>query len=130
MSDPINPSHYDSQDGSEIDCLRAQFAMLGAERMRGYHAGNVLKYLWRWDRKNGVEDLRKAVRHIEFLVELEDSHEGVPGVVRGSGDQAVRRGVLDQGCGPGIIRLATETPDSGAIPAGGGAHSDGIGEVS
>lgn len=130
MSDPVNPSHYDSQDGSEVDCLRAQMAMLGAERMRGYHAGNVMKYLWRWDRKNGVEDLRKAVRHIEFLVALEENHEGVPGVVRGAGDTTVRCGVSDQGCGPGIIRLATEAEDGGAIPAGGGAHSHDIGEVS
>jgi hypothetical protein len=130
MSDPINPSHYDSQDGSEIDCLRAQLSMLGAERMRGYHAGNVLKYLWRWDRKNGVEDLRKAVRHIEFLVELEDNHEGVSSVVRGGRQSAVRGGALDQGLGDGIIRLAAEAEDGGEISRSGGADGAGIGEVS
>lgn len=130
MSDPINPRHYTSQDSSEIDCLRAALAMLGTERMRGYHAGNVLKYLWRWDRKNGVEDLRKAMRHIEFLVRLESGHEGVSCVVRGGCQSAVRGRPSDQGLGDGIIRLATEAEDSAKISRSSGEYSDDIGEVS
>jgi hypothetical protein len=27
----------------------------------------VIKYVWRWKQKNGVEDLRKAKQYIEFL---------------------------------------------------------------
>lgn len=130
MSDPVNPSHYDSHDGSEVDCLRAQMAMLGAERMKGYHAGNVLKYLWRWERKNGTEDLRKAIRHIEFLAALEATHERVSGVVRGAGDEAVRGGDAGEGSGICSIRIAAAPEDGVEISPVGGADYHGCGEVS
>ena len=69
--DPINPFHYRSVDGSDVDCLKAQSAALGREQMRGYHRGNIIKYIWRYLRKNGQQDLRKAARHIGMLMQLE-----------------------------------------------------------
>ena len=33
--------------------------------------GNVIKYVCRWREKNGVEDLKKAIRYIELLIEGE-----------------------------------------------------------
>jgi hypothetical protein len=36
-----------------------------------YCEGNVIKYLVRWKEKGGVEDLRKAKRYIDFLIENE-----------------------------------------------------------
>lgn len=71
MSDAIKPNHYKAVDGSELDCHIAQLAMMGYEQMRGYHRGNILKYLWRYLRKNGVEDLAKAKEHISMLISLE-----------------------------------------------------------
>lgn len=130
MSDPINPSHYDAVDGSDVDCLRAQMAMLGPERMKGYCAGNALKYLWRWERKNGVEDLRKAMRHIEFLISLEEGHEGVSSVVRGAGDAAMRGGDAGEGCGTVSIRIAAAPEDGVEILGDGVEHHSHCGEVS
>ena len=37
----------------------------------GYHAGNATKYLARWRKKNGVEDLKKALHYIEKMTELQ-----------------------------------------------------------
>lgn len=71
MSDPVKPKHYWSEDGSEVHCHIAQLAMMGIDQMRGYHRGNILKYLWRYLKKNGVEDLAKAKEHIAMLIELE-----------------------------------------------------------
>jgi hypothetical protein len=34
---------------------------------------NALKYLLRWKDKNGVEDLKKAVHYIEYLIEREEN---------------------------------------------------------
>jgi hypothetical protein len=31
----------------------------------------AMKYLWRWQKKNGVEDLRKAQRCLQFLIDLQ-----------------------------------------------------------
>ena len=36
-----------------------------------FFEGNVIKYITRWRRKNGVLDLEKAKHYIELLIELE-----------------------------------------------------------
>lgn len=38
----------------------------------GFLAGNVIKYVMRHDAKNGVEDLRKAARYLEIMIEDEE----------------------------------------------------------
>jgi hypothetical protein len=37
----------------------------------GYFEGNVIKYVSRWRKKNGIADLRKARHYIDMLIELE-----------------------------------------------------------
>lgn len=37
----------------------------------GYMEGNVIKYITRWQLKNGLEDLNKAKHYIELLIEME-----------------------------------------------------------
>jgi hypothetical protein len=63
-SDPINPSHY--KQGS-IECIEAMKVALGSGFL-GYLRGNAIKYLWRYDKKNGVEDLKKARWYLDRLV--------------------------------------------------------------
>jgi hypothetical protein len=63
-SDPIDPSHY--RQGS-IECIEAIKAATG-DGFIGYVWGNVLKYLWRWPKKGGVEDLKKARWYLDRLV--------------------------------------------------------------
>lgn len=36
----------------------------------GFIEGNVVKYIVRWRKKNGVEDLRKVRHYIDMLIEL------------------------------------------------------------
>lgn len=36
--------------------------------------GNVIKYVSRWRKKNGVADLEKAKHYIELLIELESEN--------------------------------------------------------
>jgi hypothetical protein len=38
----------------------------------GYMEGNVVKYISRWRKKNGMADLEKAKHYIELLIELEN----------------------------------------------------------
>jgi len=33
-----------------------------------YHAGAILKYLWRFEYKNGLEDLEKAEWYLQRLI--------------------------------------------------------------
>lgn len=37
----------------------------------GFIEGNAVKYLSRWQHKNGIEDLRKARHYIDLLIEHE-----------------------------------------------------------
>jgi hypothetical protein len=64
QADPINPSHY-KQGG--IECIEAIKAATG-EGFIGYVWGNVLKYLWRWPKKGGVDDLKKARWYLDRLI--------------------------------------------------------------
>jgi hypothetical protein len=37
----------------------------------GYGVGNVIKYLCRYKKKGGIEDLQKARHYIDLLIDLE-----------------------------------------------------------
>jgi hypothetical protein len=42
----------------------------------GYFEGNVIKYVSRWRKKNGIADLEKAKHYIELLIEMETRRAG------------------------------------------------------
>lgn len=63
-----NPSHYTT---GGIECIDAMQAMLSRDEFIGYLRGNVFKYQWRYQHKNGVEDLKKARWYANRLIELE-----------------------------------------------------------
>jgi len=41
----------------------------------GYLEGNIIKYVSRWKKKGGVEDLYKAQHYLEKLIQLEMGDE-------------------------------------------------------
>ena len=45
---------------------------LAEEMLRRYHKGSILKYLLHYRKKNGLEDLKKARKHLDWLIELEE----------------------------------------------------------
>lgn len=68
--DMVNkPAHYVKGNMECIDFIRAIVSDLTP--YEAYCLGNVVKYLWRFKDKNGVIDLDKAVRYIEFLKEAQ-----------------------------------------------------------
>ena len=75
IPDMVNhPQHY-TQGGIEcIDALKA--ATVGKRGIEAVCVANVIKYLWRYEEKNGIEDVRKAKFYIERLLkELEESQQ-------------------------------------------------------
>ena len=75
VPDMVNhPQHY-TQGGIEcIDALKA--ATVGKRGIEAVCVANVIKYLWRYEEKNGIEDIRKAKWYIERLLkELEESQQ-------------------------------------------------------
>lgn len=68
MTDNVNhPSHYTAGTIEAIDAIAE--AVKGLEGIEAVCTGNAIKYLWRWKRKNGVEDLRKAVWYVQRLID-------------------------------------------------------------
>ena len=79
MTDNVNhPAHYTAGAIECIDALAA--ATEGLQGIEAVCTANAIKYLWRWKRKNGVEDLKKAIWYTERLIkEMEktvDEHDG------------------------------------------------------
>lgn len=71
LDDAVNhPSHYTAGKVECIDAIAA--ATVGLEGLEAICTGTAIKYLFRWKRKNGPEDLRKARWYIDrLLAELE-----------------------------------------------------------
>ena len=62
-----NPSHYKGAFGLEaIDVVRN---FMTTEEIRGFYKGNTLKYILREAKKNGLEDLKKARKNLDWLIE-------------------------------------------------------------
>jgi len=67
--DMVNsPAHYNKAGIETIDALAA---MLN-NGFDYYLQGNIVKYLWRYRYKNGVEDLKKAQWYLNKLIEVYD----------------------------------------------------------
>ena len=62
MSDNIKePKHYTQYKIEPIDFI--------IENQLDFCPGNIIKYVLRYNLKNGVEDLKKAKQYIDFLIE-------------------------------------------------------------
>ena len=67
-------SHYQGRYGMKsIDALRN---FMTPEQLKGFFLGNSLKYLLRHQKKNGLEDLKKARKNLDWLIEeMENKNE-------------------------------------------------------
>jgi hypothetical protein len=67
-SDPVNPSHY-KQGGKQLwDTMKD---LASSEEYIGYLKLNVIKYLHRYKKKNGKEDLKKCQTYLQKLIQTE-----------------------------------------------------------
>ena len=62
-----HPSHYFKGGMECIDAIRA--AVTDCRGFEAYCVGNIVKYVWRYKEKNGIEDLQKAAKYLEWLQE-------------------------------------------------------------
>ena len=73
--DNVNhPSHY--TQGS-IECIEAlEAATVNKQGIEAVCVSNIIKYLWRYESKNGLEDVKKAQWYLQKLVDkLEQNNE-------------------------------------------------------
>jgi len=60
-----SPPHYNM---GGIECIDAIEASMTPEAFKGYLKGNIQKYMWRYEAKKGVEDLKKAEWYLNKLL--------------------------------------------------------------
>jgi hypothetical protein len=66
MKDKINPDHYKQ---GEIECIDAiEAAVVNKMGIEAVCTANIIKYLWRYENKNGVEDVEKARWYTNKLI--------------------------------------------------------------
>jgi len=63
LNKQVAGNHYKDQPIQPVEYIHANAI--------GYFEGNVIKYVSRWRKKNGIADLEKAKHYIELLIELE-----------------------------------------------------------
>lgn len=75
VSSPVSPSHYKQ---GNIECIEAiDAACVYLSNSEAFYVGNVIKYMWRWKIKNGLEDLYKAREYLDKLISKIESDEKV-----------------------------------------------------
>ena len=62
---PMTPDYYKAEGVETIDYLHA---FLTEDEFNGFCKGNIIKYVSRANRKNGLEDIRKARDYISYLI--------------------------------------------------------------
>lgn len=72
--DMVNhPPHY--TDGS-VECIDAIRASMGDEAYEGFLKGQVMKYMWRYEKKRKpAEDLAKAEWYLQRMIALWEEYE-------------------------------------------------------
>lgn len=61
MTNAVSPKHYTEMEISPLEYITANNI--------GWREGNVIKYVSRYQMKNGLEDLQKAAWYLNNLIE-------------------------------------------------------------
>ena len=69
-----HPDHYKSGKYEVIDIID-EFTK-GLEGTEAVCTANAIKYVLRWKKKNGVQDVKKAIWYLQHLVDHLEGKEG------------------------------------------------------
>ena len=70
MADMVNhPQHYES---GKYECIDVMEETQGTEAVLSFCICNAFKYLYRHNRKNGIEDVKKAKWYIDKYIEIKE----------------------------------------------------------
>lgn len=75
LKDNVNhPSHYTQ---GKVECIDAlESATIGKSGIEAVCVANVIKYLWRYEEKNGIEDVKKAQFYLNRLLATLENNNG------------------------------------------------------
>ena len=65
-----HPKHYTT---GSVECIDAiESAVTGLDGVEAVLTGHIIRYVWRWKQKGGVEDLRKAEWYLKRLIQKQN----------------------------------------------------------
>lgn len=67
MNNVNHPNHYNQ---GSIECIDAMQAAFGTYAVMIFCVCNAFKYLWRHSKKNGIEDVEKALWYMNKYLDL------------------------------------------------------------
>ena len=63
-------NHPDRYAGGKFECIDVMLDIFGADAVKHFCILNAFKYIWRSEKKNGVEDIKKAVFYLNYYIDL------------------------------------------------------------
>lgn len=74
QQDVVNhPQHYTQ---GKVECIDAiESAVAGLKGIEAVCTGHVIRYIWRWPHKNGLQDLKKCRYYLDKLINKVESEE-------------------------------------------------------
>jgi len=74
-----HPDHYKSGKYEVIDIID-EFTK-GLEGTEAVCTANAIKYILRWKKKNGIQDVKKAIWYLQHLVDKEEEKDSKPSAI-------------------------------------------------
>lgn len=71
--DDIN--HPDRYAGGRYECIDVMVDVFGVQAVKDFCKLNAFKYLWREEKKGGIEDAKKAIWYLEKFIELGEKND-------------------------------------------------------
>lgn len=65
-------AHQDHYEYMKIQPIQFMAASLPPEKFKGFLEGNIIKYVCRSDKKDGLKDLKKAAVYLNWLIEYNE----------------------------------------------------------
>ena len=69
-----HPQRYTGKDGKDL-IDRFEEGLISEEQARGFLKGNILKYVTRYESKDGTKDLLKAQAYLKRLIAFEEAEK-------------------------------------------------------
>lgn len=71
--DVVNhPSHYET---GKFECIDVMIEAIGKREVMNFCVCNAFKYIYRFGKKNGLEDVKKAIWYLNKYVELVEGED-------------------------------------------------------
>ena len=67
MEEINHPARYKA---GKFECIDIMIDVFGANAVKNFCILNAFKYIWRSEKKNGIEDIKKAVWYLNKYIEI------------------------------------------------------------